>query len=128
MWSLIIDMISAESTELDSKVICGAEDNHKDSGNKSYTKNEECDKASKSDKGNVTRDNTGSPEKQENEEQLEPDCEAGKVNLKHQIEDERKSAEEWMLDYALQKTTGKGNTSVSNEDNVREHVDKECRR
>ncbi|XP_015089487.1 calmodulin binding protein PICBP-like [Solanum pennellii] len=35
--------------------------------------------------------------------QLEPDPEAEKVNLKHQMEDERKSAEEWMLDYALQK-------------------------
>ncbi|KAK4716244.1 hypothetical protein R3W88_014582 [Solanum pinnatisectum] len=290
MWSLIIDMISAKSTELDNKVIRGAEDNHKDSGNKSCaaessdsflsfseresmttkqdansqeieaskllavklvreaierillpevqdhssdnqlvvsevcteensnesdTKNEECDKASKSDKGNVTRDNTGSPEKQENEErvtnkaekkapthwsnlkrwiilqrfikeleklrkfnprkpqylQLEPDLEVEKVNLKHQIEDERKSAEEWMFDYALQKaisqltptqkrkvgllvtafenvvpprgsniqvtfpklksrnkvnlqTACKGNTSVSNADNVREHVDK----
>ncbi|KAH0721280.1 hypothetical protein KY290_006203 [Solanum tuberosum] len=103
--------------------------------------------------------------------QLEPDPEAEKVNLKHQIEDERKSAEEWMLDYALQKaisqlaptqkrkvgllvtafenvvpprgsniqvtfptlktrnednlqTAGKGNASVSNAGNVREHVDK----
>ncbi|TMW98539.1 hypothetical protein EJD97_003906 [Solanum chilense] len=103
--------------------------------------------------------------------QLEPDPEAEKVNLKHQMEDERKSAEEWMLDYALQKaisqlaptqkrkvgllvtafenvvpprgsniqvtfpnlktrnednmqTAGKGNASVSNADNVREHVDK----
>ncbi|KAK4725406.1 hypothetical protein R3W88_028185 [Solanum pinnatisectum] len=186
-----------------------------ENSNESDTKNEECDKASKSDEGNVTRDNTGSPEKQENEErvtnkaekkapthwsnlkrwiilqrfikeleklrkfnprkpqylQLVPDPEAEKVNLKHQIEDERKSAEEWMLDYALQKaisqlaptqkrkvgllvtafenvvppldsniqvtfpklksrnevnlqTAGKGNTSVSNADNVREHVDK----
>ncbi|XP_049376086.1 calmodulin binding protein PICBP-like [Solanum verrucosum] len=224
MWSLIHrHMLLDESTELDSKVIRGAEeDNYKDSGkkscaaessdsflsfseresmttnqdannqeietrkllavklvreaikrillpevqdqssdnqsvtsevcteensNKSDTKNEECDKASKSDEGNVTRDNTGCPEKQENEElvtnkaekkvpthwsnlkrwiilqrfikeleklrkfnprkprylQLEPDPEAEKVNLKHQIEDERKSAEEWMLDYALQK-------------------------
>ncbi|XP_055809211.1 calmodulin binding protein PICBP-like [Solanum dulcamara] len=112
-----------------------------ENSNESDTKNEECDKA-----GNITRENTGSPEKQENEEQvtnkaekkapthwsnlkrwillqrfikeleklrkfnprkpqylqLEPDPEAEKVNLKHQIEDERKSAEEWMLDYALQ--------------------------
>lgn len=112
----------------------------------SDTKNEECDKASKSDEGNITRVNTGSPEKRkidgqvaskaeknapkhwsslkrwillqrfikELEElrkfnprkprylQLEPDPEAEKANLKHQIEDERKSAEEWMLDYALQ--------------------------
>lgn len=120
---------------------------NEENSNESDTKNEECDKASKSDEGNVTRDNTDSPEKQENEElvtnkaekkapthwsnlkrwiilqrfvkeleklrkfnprkprylQLEPDPEAEKVNLKHQIEDERKSAEEWMLDYALQK-------------------------
>lgn len=34
--------------------------------------------------------------------QLEPDPEAEKVNLKHQTADERKRAEEWMLDYALQ--------------------------
>ncbi|KAJ8570444.1 hypothetical protein K7X08_037416 [Anisodus acutangulus] len=34
--------------------------------------------------------------------ELEPDPEAEKVNLKHQIEDERKRTEEWMLDYALQ--------------------------
>ncbi|KAK4725410.1 hypothetical protein R3W88_028189 [Solanum pinnatisectum] len=258
MWCLIHrHMLSDESTELDSKVIRGAdEDNHKDGSNKSCaaessdsflsfskresmttkqdannqeiearkllavklvreaierillpevqdhssdnqlvtsedTKNEECDKASKSDEGNVTRANTGSSEKQENEErvtnkaekkapthwsnlkrwiilqrfikeleklrkfnprkpqylQLVPDPESEKVNLKHQIEDDRKSAEEWMLDYALQKaisqlaltqkrkvgllvtafenvTAGKGNTSVSNADNVREHVDK----
>ncbi|KAG5583474.1 hypothetical protein H5410_054101 [Solanum commersonii] len=120
---------------------------NEENSNESDTKNEECDKASKSDEGNVTRDNTGSPEKQENKElvtnkaekkapthwsnlkrwiilqrfvkeleklrkfnprkprylPLEPDPEAEKVNLKHQIEDERKSAEEWMLDYALQK-------------------------
>ncbi|KAK6778959.1 hypothetical protein RDI58_025677 [Solanum bulbocastanum] len=142
-----------------------------ENSNESDTKNEECDKASKSDEGNVIRDNIGSPEKQKNEERLVPDPEAEKVNLKHQIEDERKSAEEWMLDYALQKaisqlaltqkrkvgllvtafenvvpprgsniqvtfpklksrnevnlqTAGKGNTSVSNADNVREHVDK----
>ncbi|KAK4716331.1 hypothetical protein R3W88_014669 [Solanum pinnatisectum] len=257
-------MILAESIELDSKVIRGAKDNHKDSGNKSCaaessdsflsfseresmttkqdansqeiearkllaiklvreaierilfqkfkithhiinyvhyttmcteensnesdTKNEECDKASKSTDGNVTRDNTGSPEKQENEErvtnkakkkvptrwsnlkrwiilqrfikeleklrkfnprkpqylQLEPDPEAENVNLKHQIEDERKSAKEWMLDCALQKAisqlapTQKRKVGllvtafenvvpprgISNADNVREHVDK----
>ncbi|CAN4109183.1 unnamed protein product [Withania somnifera] len=111
------------------------------------TKNEECDKASKSDEVNITSVNIDSPEKQNiggqgtNEAekkapkhwsnlkrwiilqrfikeleklrkfnprkprylQLEPDPEAEKVNLKHQIEDERKSAEEWMVDYALQK-------------------------
>ncbi|KAK6791557.1 hypothetical protein RDI58_010638 [Solanum bulbocastanum] len=169
MRSLIIDMISAESAELDNKVICGAEDNHKDSGNKSCatessdsfvcfskresmttkqdannqeietrkclavklvreaierillpevqdhsldtqlvtceensnesdTKNEECDKASKLDEGNVIGDNNGNPEKLRTFNptklqylQLEPDPEAEKVNLKHQIEDERES-------------------------------------
>ncbi|KAL3327193.1 hypothetical protein AABB24_037740, partial [Solanum stoloniferum] len=166
---------SSDNQLVTSEAVCTEENS-----NESDTKNEECDKASKSDVGNVTRDNTGSPEKQENEErvmnkaekkalthwsnlkrwiilqrfikeleklrkfnprkpqylQLEPDPEAEKVYLKHQIEDERKSAEEWMLDYALQKaisqlaptqktkTAGKGNTSVSNADNVREHVDK----
>ncbi|KAM3309404.1 hypothetical protein P3S67_011148 [Capsicum chacoense] len=39
--------------------------------------------------------------------QPEPDPEAEKVNLKHQIEDERKSPEEWMLDFALQKAISK---------------------
>ncbi|XP_050380951.1 calmodulin binding protein PICBP-like [Argentina anserina] len=38
---------------------------------------------------------------------LEPDPEAEKVNLKHQNIDERKNAEEWMLDYALQKAVAK---------------------
>ncbi|KAL6134021.1 hypothetical protein ACLB2K_066254 [Fragaria x ananassa] len=38
---------------------------------------------------------------------LEPDPEAEKVNLKHQNMDERKNAEEWMLDYALQKAVAK---------------------
>ncbi|PHT44819.1 hypothetical protein CQW23_13977 [Capsicum baccatum] len=42
--------------------------------------------------------------------QPEPDPEAEKVNLKHQIEDERKSAEEWMLDFALQKAINKRNS------------------
>ncbi|KAK6791506.1 hypothetical protein RDI58_010587 [Solanum bulbocastanum] len=115
-------MISVESIELDSKVICGAEDNHKDSGikscaaessdlflsfleresmttkqdannqeiealcteensNESDTKNEECDKASKSDEGNVTRDNTGTPKKQENEERVKNKAE--KKTLTH---------------------------------------------
>ncbi|KAK6786423.1 hypothetical protein RDI58_014948 [Solanum bulbocastanum] len=41
-----------------------------ENSNELDTKNEECDKASKSDEGNVTRDNTGSPEKQENEERV----------------------------------------------------------
>lgn len=35
---------------------------------------------------------------------IEPDPEAEKVDLKHQEMDARKNAEEWMLDYALQKT------------------------
>lgn len=38
---------------------------------------------------------------------LEPDPEADKVHLKHQNVDERKNAEEWMLDYALQKAVAK---------------------
>ena len=38
---------------------------------------------------------------------LEADPEAEKVNLKHQDVDERKSAEEWMLDYALQQAVAK---------------------
>lgn len=38
---------------------------------------------------------------------LEPDPEADKVHLKHQNMDERKNAEEWMLDYALQKAVAK---------------------
>ncbi|KAL6138035.1 hypothetical protein ACLB2K_063323 [Fragaria x ananassa] len=38
---------------------------------------------------------------------LEPDPEEEKVNLKHQNMDERKNAEEWMLDYALQKAVAK---------------------
>ncbi|PHU05958.1 hypothetical protein BC332_26780 [Capsicum chinense] len=116
----------------------------------SDTKNEEHDKASKSDERNITGENTGSPEKQKKGHvtseaekkapknwsnlkrwillqrfikeleklrkfnprkprflQPEPDPEAEKVNLKHQIEDERKSAEEWMLDFALQKVISK---------------------
>jgi len=35
---------------------------------------------------------------------LEPDPEAEKVDLRHQEMDERRNAEEWMFDYALQKT------------------------
>ncbi|XP_057976902.1 calmodulin binding protein PICBP [Malania oleifera] len=38
---------------------------------------------------------------------LEPGPEAEKVDLKHQEMDDRKNAEEWMLDYALQKTVTK---------------------
>ncbi|RWR74689.1 midasin [Cinnamomum micranthum f. kanehirae] len=37
----------------------------------------------------------------------EPDPEAEKVDLRHQMMDERKNAEEWMIDYALQKTVTK---------------------
>ncbi|KMT17045.1 hypothetical protein BVRB_2g041060 [Beta vulgaris subsp. vulgaris] len=35
---------------------------------------------------------------------IDPDPEAEKVDLKHQEMDDRRNAEEWMLDYALQKT------------------------
>lgn len=35
---------------------------------------------------------------------LEPEPEAEKVDLRHQDMDERRNAEEWMLDYAMQKT------------------------
>ncbi|KAF2322466.1 hypothetical protein GH714_017188 [Hevea brasiliensis] len=38
---------------------------------------------------------------------LVPDPEAEKVDLRHQIMDDRKNAEEWMLDYALQQTVTK---------------------
>ncbi|XP_038907163.1 calmodulin binding protein PICBP [Benincasa hispida] len=38
---------------------------------------------------------------------LVPDPEAEKVDLKHQLMDDRKNAEEWMLDYALQRTVTK---------------------
>ncbi|XP_022990663.1 uncharacterized protein LOC111487483 isoform X2 [Cucurbita maxima] len=38
---------------------------------------------------------------------LAPDPEAEKVDLKHQLMDDRKNAEEWMLDYALQRTVTK---------------------
>lgn len=38
---------------------------------------------------------------------LVPDPEAEKVDLKHQMMDERKNAEEWMLDYALRRTVTK---------------------
>ncbi|XP_010273286.1 PREDICTED: uncharacterized protein LOC104608867 [Nelumbo nucifera] len=38
---------------------------------------------------------------------LEPDPEAEKVDLRHQMMDERKSAEEWMVDYALQQAVKK---------------------
>lgn len=39
--------------------------------------------------------------------EIEPDPEAEKVDLKHQEIDKRRNAEEWMLDYALQKTVNK---------------------
>ncbi|XP_072985406.1 uncharacterized protein [Typha latifolia] len=38
---------------------------------------------------------------------LEPDPEAETVDLRHQMVDERKNAEEWMIDYALQKAVTK---------------------
>lgn len=38
---------------------------------------------------------------------VEPDPEAEKVDLKHQMMDERKNADEWMLDYAIQKAVNK---------------------
>lgn len=38
---------------------------------------------------------------------LEPDPEAEKVGLKHQTMDERKNAEEWMVDYALRQAVSK---------------------
>lgn len=38
---------------------------------------------------------------------LEPDPEAEKVDLKHQTIDERRNADEWMLDYAIQKAVNK---------------------
>ncbi|XP_054813541.1 calmodulin binding protein PICBP-like [Prosopis cineraria] len=38
---------------------------------------------------------------------LVPDPEGEKVDLKHQMMDERKNAEEWMLDYALRQTVTK---------------------
>lgn len=38
---------------------------------------------------------------------LEPDPDAEKVDLKHQMMEERKNAEEWMLDYALRSTVNK---------------------
>lgn len=38
---------------------------------------------------------------------LVPDPEAEKVDLKHQLIDDRRNAEEWMLDYALQRTVTK---------------------
>lgn len=38
---------------------------------------------------------------------LEPDPEAERIDLKHQTLEERKSAEEWMLDYALQQVVTK---------------------
>ncbi|KAG6504011.1 calmodulin binding protein PICBP-like [Zingiber officinale] len=37
----------------------------------------------------------------------EPDPESEKVDLRHQMMDERKNAEEWMIDYALQQTVTK---------------------
>lgn len=38
---------------------------------------------------------------------IEPDPDAEKVDLRHQMMDERKNTEEWMLDYALQQTVTK---------------------
>ncbi|XP_068664224.1 uncharacterized protein [Aristolochia californica] len=38
---------------------------------------------------------------------LEPDPEAEKVDLRHQMMDERKNSEEWMIDYALRQTLNK---------------------
>ncbi|CAI9102853.1 OLC1v1001207C1 [Oldenlandia corymbosa var. corymbosa] len=38
---------------------------------------------------------------------LEPDPEAEKVDLKHQMIDERKNADEWMIDYAIQQAVSK---------------------
>ncbi|XP_043724023.1 calmodulin binding protein PICBP-like [Telopea speciosissima] len=38
---------------------------------------------------------------------IEPEPEPEKVDLRHQMEDERKNAEEWMLDYALQQAVTK---------------------
>ncbi|XP_020087260.1 uncharacterized protein LOC109709429 [Ananas comosus] len=38
---------------------------------------------------------------------LEPDPDAEKVDLRHQMMDERKNAEEWMIDYALRKAVNK---------------------
>ncbi|PON36407.1 Calmodulin-binding domain [Parasponia andersonii] len=38
---------------------------------------------------------------------LQPDPEAEQVNLRHQTAEERKNAEEWMLDYALQQVISK---------------------
>lgn len=38
---------------------------------------------------------------------VEPDPEAEKVNLRHQLMDERKNVEEWMIDYALREAVSK---------------------
>ncbi|KAK9125123.1 hypothetical protein Scep_013969 [Stephania cephalantha] len=38
---------------------------------------------------------------------MDPDLESEKVDLKHQMMEERKNAEEWMLDYALRQTVNK---------------------
>ncbi|KAF8398300.1 hypothetical protein HHK36_017227 [Tetracentron sinense] len=38
---------------------------------------------------------------------LEPDAEAEKVDLRHQMMDDRKNSEEWMLDYALRQAVTK---------------------
>ncbi|XP_072997152.1 uncharacterized protein [Typha latifolia] len=38
---------------------------------------------------------------------VEPDPEAERIDLRHQMMDDRKNAEEWMLDYALQKAVTK---------------------
>ncbi|XP_047056136.1 calmodulin binding protein PICBP-like [Lolium rigidum] len=39
--------------------------------------------------------------------QVEPDADAEKVDLRHQEADDRKNAEEWMVDYALRRTVNK---------------------
>jgi hypothetical protein len=39
--------------------------------------------------------------------QVEPDADAEKVDLRHQETDDRKNAEEWMVDYALRRTVNK---------------------
>ncbi|CAM0885163.1 unnamed protein product [Alopecurus aequalis] len=39
--------------------------------------------------------------------QVEPDPDAEKVDLRHQTADDRKNAEEWMVDYALRRTVKK---------------------
>lgn len=38
---------------------------------------------------------------------MEPDPEAEKVDLKHQMMDDRKNAEDWMVDFALRRAVDK---------------------